>query len=171
MVIVAGSAAGVVAARVGWSPALPAVVLSAVVGVVLAVVDVRSRRLPYVFTVPMYVVCFICFGAGSIATGDYASFVRSVLAGATAFAAFMLLALVFAGQLGLGDVLLTGWLAMSLGWFGWDRVLVGLLAGLILQALIGVVIWTRHRAGPRHTLPLGPALLAGWLIGILATSV
>jgi leader peptidase (prepilin peptidase)/N-methyltransferase len=156
---VGGLVAGVVAARTGWSLALPAFMLAAVVGVALAVVDVRVRRLPYVFTVPMYAVCLACFGAESIVNGHYWPFVRSILACATTFAAFLMLALVFAGQLGLGDVVLTGWLAMSLGWLGWDRVGVGLLAELILQALVGAVSWTRRRAGGRQMLPMGPALL------------
>lgn len=167
---VGGLVAGVVATRTGWSLALPAYVLAAVVGVVLAVVDVRIRRLPYVFTMPMYAVCLACFGAESIVNGHYSSFVRSVLAGAITFAAFLVLALVFAGQLGLGDVVLTGWLAMSLGWLGWDRVGVGLLAGLILQALVGAVSWAGHRAGGRQMLPMGPALLVGWLVGILVAT-
>ncbi len=166
----AGATTAAVGVRLGWSLALPAFVASAVVGMVLAVIDVRQRRLPYVFTVPMYALCLICFGAESILTGDYSPLVRSALAGAATFAGFLLLALMFAGQLGLGDVVLTGWLAMCLGWLGWDRVALGLLAGLILQALVGAVSRARDGPGPRRTLPMGPALVAGWLVGIMVSA-
>src|SRR6266545_464655 len=165
-----GVTAAAVGVRLGWSLALPAFVASAVIGVVLAVIDMRQRRLPYVLTVPMYALCLISFGAESILTGDYSPLVRSALAGAATFAGFLLLALMFAGQLGLGDVVLTGWLAMCLGWLGWDRVALGLLAGLILQALVGAVSRARDGPGPRRTLPMGPALVAGWLVGIMVSA-
>jgi leader peptidase (prepilin peptidase)/N-methyltransferase len=169
MVVAAGVAAAGVGVRLGWSLALPVYVLSVVVGAVLAVVDVRRHRLPYVLTVPTAAACLVCFGVASVVADDYAAVMRAVLAGAAAFVGFLLLALAFAGRLGLGDVVLVGWLAMSLGWLGWDRVGLGLLTGLILQALGGVALVARRRTWLADKLPMGPALLVGWLVGVLVT--
>jgi hypothetical protein len=58
----------------------------------LAIVDTRSRRLPYVFTVSMYAMCFACFGVASITVGTYTALVRSAIAGVTTFVGFMVLA-------------------------------------------------------------------------------
>jgi prepilin signal peptidase PulO-like enzyme (type II secretory pathway) len=168
VVLATGLSAGAVGGRIGWSLVLVAYWVSAVVGVMLAFVDIRSRRLPYEFTVPMYAVCFACFGVASIAAGEYTALVHSATAGAITVVGFMVLALTFAGQLGLGDVALAGWLAMSLGWLGWDRVVLGLVAGWVLQAIVGVVQIVRRRTGIRDALPMGPALLAGWLVGVLS---
>lgn len=44
---VAGAASGLVGARLGRHPVLPAFVLAAVVGLTLAVIDLRVRRLPF----------------------------------------------------------------------------------------------------------------------------
>ena len=66
-----------------------------------------------------------------------------------------------------GDVVLGGgWIALSLGWFAWRATALGLLVGLVVQAAGGVVLLAR--AGPRRTLPMGPALLLGWLVGVMA---
>jgi leader peptidase (prepilin peptidase)/N-methyltransferase len=80
---------------------------------------------------------------------------------------FLAVALALPGQLGLGDVVLIGWIAMTLAWLGWDRLGVGLLAGLLLQAVAAAValVWLRRRnmdAG----LPMGAALVAGWLLAV-----
>lgn len=170
VVLMTGLSGGTVGFRIGWSLVLPAYWVSAVVGVVLAVIDIRSRRLPYMFTAQMYAACLVCFGLAAVVTSDYTALVRSVIAGVVAFAGFLMLALSFAGQLALGDVVLAGSLAVSLGWLGWDRVALGLIAGLILSAIAGAVQIMRRRTGVRDTLPMGPALLAGWLVGVLVTA-
>jgi leader peptidase (prepilin peptidase) / N-methyltransferase len=42
--------------------------------------------------------------------------------------------------LGLGDVVLVGSLALSLGWLGWDHLVLGLLVGLSAQAIVTMAV-------------------------------
>lgn len=164
---VAGVAATIIGGRFGWSPELPAFLISAVVGTVVSVVDVRRHRLPHVFTVPAYVACAACLVAASIAGHDYAPLTRSVIAAAGVHLTFLGLALVFPGQLGLGDVVVAGWLSMTLGWLGATQVLAGVVAGFLLQAVVVAVIALSGRFRRRMVLPLGPALVAGWFVVVV----
>ncbi|WP_435827222.1 hypothetical protein [Actinoplanes philippinensis] len=74
-------------------------------------------------------------------------------------------ALALPGQMGLGDVSLMGVIALTLGWLKVETAGVGLVAGVLTQAVvaIGVVIRTGNR---RLKVPFGPALLAGWFLAI-----
>ncbi len=165
-------ASGLVCATVGTLAIplalLPAYCLCAVSAIALAIIDVRVRRLPYALTGVMYGSCMVAFLAHTAATGEVRPLVTCLVAGAVAFLAFLALALALPGQLGLGDVVLVGWIAFSLGWFGWRAAALGLLVGLVMQATVAVVLLARP--GPRRMLPMGPALLIGWLAGVVAAT-
>ena len=166
--VVSGAVSVVLGTVLGSSLVMPAYWLCGLLGVALAIVDVRTRRLPYAMTGVMYASCAVTFGLSAAGSGAVSPLVRVVLAAALASAGFLVLALAFPGQLGLGDVVLVGWVAFSLGWFGWRMAVVGLLAGLIIQAAVGILVLVR--AGPRRPLPMGPALLIGWLVGVLVAT-
>ncbi len=135
--VISGVVCMIVGTVLGSSLVMPAYWLCGLLGVALAIVDVRTRRLPYAMTGVMYASCAVALGLSAARSGDASPLVRAVLAAMLAFTGFLLLALAFPGQLGLGDVVLVGWVAFSLGWFGWRVAVVGLLAGLIIQAVVG----------------------------------
>jgi leader peptidase (prepilin peptidase) / N-methyltransferase len=166
--VVSGAVCMVLGTVLGSSLVMPAYSLCGVLGVALAIVDVRTRRLPYAMTGVMFASCAVAFGVSAVGGGDARPLIRAVLAAALASTGFLGLALAFPGQLGLGDVVLVGWVAFSLAWFGWRVAVVGLLTGLIIQAAVGILVLVR--AGPRGTLPMGPALLIGWLVGVLVAA-
>jgi len=166
--LISGYISMILGTFLGWSIVMPAYWLCGLLAVGLAIIDVHVRRLPYAITGVMYASCAVAFGVSAAGSGDARPLVRAVLAAALASMGFLVLALAFPGQLGLGDVVLVGWVAFSLGWFGWRVAVVGLLAGLIIQAAVGILV--RVRAGPRRALPMGPALLIGWLVGVLVAA-
>src|SRR6266508_5789656 len=152
----------------GASILMPAYWLCGLFAVVLAIVDIRRGRLPFVITAAMYLVSAVAFGAEALVGGDATPLTRAGVGAVVVLVAFLVLALALPGQLGLGDVVLLGWVAFSLAWFSWRVAVVGLLAGLIGQALVGALV--RLRSGTGRTLPLGPVLLLGWLAGVLVTA-
>jgi leader peptidase (prepilin peptidase)/N-methyltransferase len=168
-----GGIAGIVTAMVGLvlgrSIAAPALVVCSVVGVALAIVDLRCRRLPYAMTSVLYLSAGLAFAAAAVADRDAIPIFRAAASSAAALAALLVLALALPGQLGLGDVFLFGWVVFSLAWFGWHPVVVGVLAGLIGQAVAAAALRIRH--GPGYKLPMGPALLLGWFVGVAAAAV
>jgi leader peptidase (prepilin peptidase)/N-methyltransferase len=159
-------ATGLVGLRLGWSLALPACLLTAVSGVLLALIDIRRRRVPYVVALPTYGACMTTLAVAAVIHGSGASLVRAVLATAALSGGFLGLALAMPGQLGLGDVVLVGVLGATLGWLGWEAVWAGLVAGLLLQAATVLVLLMLRRTRMGLAVPFGPALVGGWLVAV-----
>ncbi len=163
-----GTATGVVAARLPWSPATPAYCIFAIVGVGLAIIDVRHHRLPHVLTGILWATSTAGLIVESLASGHVRALVTGTAAGACVAASALLIAFTMPGQLGLGDVSLSGVIALSLGGLSVEAAALGLLAGVALQACIalGGALRNPGRPGNSH-LPFGPALLVGWFIALL----
>jgi leader peptidase (prepilin peptidase) / N-methyltransferase len=170
--LIGASIAGIVSAILGlvfgWSFATPTLVICSALGVALAIVDLRCRRLPYAMLSLLYLANGLPFAIAAAASRDTGLIVQASVSAATAIVAFLALALALPGQLGLGDVFLFGWVVFSLAWFGWRAVEVGVLAGLAGQAVAGLVL--RVRRGPGYKLPYGPALLLGWFVGVVTAA-
>jgi leader peptidase (prepilin peptidase)/N-methyltransferase len=144
------------AALVGWLRGpweLWALWPAGLLGVGLAIVDVRRRRLPFI-------------AVDAVVSGVWAPAWRALVGCLVALGLFLAVAFTLPGQLGLGDVVLVGWVAMTLGWLGWRPLGTGLLAGLFLQAALAAILIALRRRRVEGGLPMGPALIAGWLIGV-----
>jgi hypothetical protein len=159
------AAALIVAAALPLSPALPAFWLFAVVGIGLAITDARRRRLPHGPTGALWASCLLCFTVTVTTSGNVGPLVRALIAGSVTTAALVAVALAMSGQLGLGDVAFAGAITLSLGWLSWQSAAIGILAGLLLQGVIGLIVKMRRRSD--GVMPMGPALVAGWLLAVL----
>ena len=149
--------------RFGWSAELPAWLWLAAVGLLLAVVDLRTLLLPNRVLLPGTVGGVVLLAVAAAADGSWPALGRALLAGAVAFVALLVLAVIAPSGLGLGDVKLAGLLGLYLGWLGWPVLLAGLFLGFVLQAVVGVALLAARRVDRKAGLPFGPALLAGAL--------
>ena len=156
------------ALRFGVSAELPAYLVLAAAGVLLAVVDLRHRLLPNRVIGPALVTGALLLTAAAAVDGRWDDLGRAGLGAAVLFAVFLLLALISPSALGMGDVKLAGLLGLHLGWLGWDAVLLGAAAGFAVQALLSLVLLAARRIDLRGELPFGPALLAGAVLAISA---
>ena len=155
------------ALRFGPNPALPAFCYLAGIGVPLAVIDARCRRLPDALTLPSYPVALALLGFAALLLPGGAGHFRGALAGmALAWGAFLLQVLLYPAGLGWGDVKLAGLLGLYLGWLGrgWPdqgALLAGLFLGYLFAAAAGLALIAARRASRKSRLPFGPYLLAG----------
>ncbi|MEU6505276.1 A24 family peptidase [Streptomyces sp. NPDC046942] len=155
------------AAATGARPELVAWLLLAPVGVLLAVVDVRVRRLPDPLTLPLAPAALALLGLAALLPG-HAGHWPTALYGALALgAAYYVLHLVNPAGMGFGDVKLALGTGAALGWYGWSTVLLGAFAGILLGALYGGALVAVRRAGRGSAIAFGPFLLAGALAGLL----
>ena len=139
--------------------------LTAVLGIGMAVVDLRSRRLPHALTAVLWGASATCFVVDAVMTGNSIRLIVGVSTAVATASALFLVALALPGQLGLGDVNLAGALALPLGWLHWTAAPMGLLAAFSIQAAVALGLRvTRRRAIGAQGMPLGPALILGWLI-------
>ena len=70
--------------------------------------------------------------------------------------------------MGLGDVVLAPVLGLALGALGLGPALVGLMAGFVLGALVGVLLLSTGRLRRGERLPHGPFMLLGAAVGVFA---
>ena len=162
-----GAVFAVMALRFGFSPLLPAAWYLAAAGVALAVIDVRTRRLPDRLTLPSYPVALVLLGGGGLLLPGGARHLAGALTGLAATGVFFLL-LAFArpGGIGWGDVKLSGLLGFYLGWFGAGALLAGLAGAFVLAAVAGLALIAAGRATRKSHLPFGPFMIASALAAV-----
>ena len=145
--------------RVGPAWHLPAFLLLAVLGVLLALVDLRHHLLPDRVVLPALALATVLLVVAAALEPAWPALLRALLGAVALFLAFLVLALVSPGGLGMGDVKLAALLGLHLGWVGWPAVLLGALAAFLVQALVAVALLAARRVGRRSDLAFGPAML------------
>lgn len=125
---------GVLALRVHPPLVLGAACSLAAAGVVFAVVDARTHRLPDRVVVPTLVVVAVLLATAGLAEHRPAPLVTAVVGGAATFTFYVLLGLV-TGGLGFGDAKAGAVCGLVLGWYGWEAVLRGTTIVFVLTAL------------------------------------
>ena len=158
---------GAFAWRFHDSAALPAYLYLAVVGALLAVVDVAVKRLPNPFTLPSYLVGLVLLGGAALLDGHPARVRYAVTGLAVLWALYAAQHLIAPGAIGWGDVKLAGVLGLYLGWLGSAAWWLGVLAGFVLGGLYAIGLLVSRRGSRKTEIPFGPFMLAGTVVGIL----
>ena len=138
----------------------------AAIGVALAAIDLDTHRLPNVIVLPAYVVVAVLLTAASIVYGDYSQLLRAAIGGAILFAAYLVMALVYPGGMGFGDVKLAGLIGLLLAFLGWGSLVVGAFAAFLLGGIFGIALLLSRKASRKSGIPFGPWMLAGAWLGI-----
>lgn len=144
---------------------LPAFLLLAWAGVALAWVDLDVNRLPEGLTLPVILALVVLLAAAAAVTGEWTSFGRALLCGASAWVLFVATAVIAPGGLGLGDATLAGLVALPLGYLGWDRPVIAIVVAYLVAAVAGLVGLATRRLSRRSFLAFGPFILLGALVG------
>lgn len=164
----AAAMAGVVAWRVDLPELLPVWAVLAGVGALLAFVDWRTQLLPYLIVAPLYLVTLALVALGALLLDDRDVLVHALIANVVVYVLFRLMYWIgtrfFGGAFGYGDVRLSGVLALGLGALGSSEVLVGMYAGFILGAVLGIVLARLKIIDPRG-YAFGPYMVVGAVIG------
>jgi leader peptidase (prepilin peptidase)/N-methyltransferase len=166
LLLVAGVLCALTTWRFGAAWDLPAFLVLAVAGVLLADVDLRHRLLPNRLLAPAFGAGAVLLAGAAALTGDWTALLRAGLGAAALFAVFLALALISPRSMGMGDVKLAGLIGLYLGWLGWSTLVIGALAGFVVQALVALVLLAGRRIGLRSELPFGPAMLLGAVFAI-----
>ncbi|MCW3843791.1 A24 family peptidase [Micromonospora yasonensis] len=164
--VTAGLAGGLVAAALGPVAVLPLFLAVAVLGVLLAAIDIACRRLPDTLVLPALAVTPVLFAAVAAVTGQWGDWLRALLACLASGVVFIGMALLPGGGYGMGDAKVAALLSWYFGWLGWQAVLLGALLPWLLNAPLLLALLVSGRVGWKSHLPFGPALLAGGLLAV-----
>ncbi|MBP5937678.1 prepilin peptidase [Streptomyces acidiscabies] len=152
----------------GLRPELAAWLLLAPAWVLLAVVDVRVRRLPDPLTWGLAVAAPALLGVAALVPDHAGEWTTALLGAVVLGAAILVLHLLNPEGMGYGDAKLAVGLGAVLGWYGWDTVLLGAFAGFALGAGYGGVLAVVRRSGRGTTIAFGPFLIAGAVLGVVS---
>ncbi|MGW4947753.1 prepilin peptidase [Actinoplanes sp. NPDC004185] len=158
---------GMLGATIGPAPLLVVLLPAALLGILLALIDLRCLRLPDPLVALLAVGTVVPLGVVALLTGELAVLVRATLAAVLSGGIYLIIALLPGAGLGLGDVKLATVLGFTLGFLGWPALAVGLLTPHLINGPLALTLLLTRRAERRTALPLGPALLTGALLGCL----
>jgi leader peptidase (prepilin peptidase)/N-methyltransferase len=134
------------------------------VSIALALIDIDTHRLPNVIVLPSYLVAAVLLTAAALLAGNPATLLTAALGGLALGGVYLVLALVYPGGMGMGDVKLAGVLGMFLGFLGWPQVAVGFFTAFLLGGIYAVILLVARRAKRGSGISFGPWMLAGaWL--------
>lgn len=168
-------AAAIIAGSIGWSidsrAILPLWVFLAAVGVLLSYIDWHTRRLPTRIVAPSYAVVLALLTVAGYFADDWHRVAQSLIAGAAVFALFFVAWLIVPHGMGYGDVRLSGILGIALGWLGWSEVFVGIYAGFVFGAILGLILG-RLKIVDAKGFAFGPFMIVGaWFGAVFGPAV
>ena len=170
--LLAAAVTALLFARFGTQPDVAAFAYLGVVGVVgvaLTEIDLAVHRLPDRLTLLTYPALIVLLGLAAVSDGNGAALIRALLGGLVLAAAYLLLGLASAGQLGGSDIKLGGLIGLALGWLGWQTLIEGAFLGFVLAAMAGLALLAMCRISLRTKTSFGPFILAGALLAVLAS--
>ncbi len=147
--------------------ALVAFLYLAAISIALSFIDIEHHRLPNAIVLPAYAVGIILLATSCILIGDYAALLRAGIGMAALGLAYLTLALLWKGSMGLGDVKLAGVLGLYLGYTGWGALAVGSIGAFLLGGIFGLVLILLHKTTRKSGIPFGPWMVLGAWVGIL----
>ncbi len=158
--------AALVGAVVGWDWPLVYLVPLTPLGVVLSVIDWRTKLLPTRLIIPAYLFLLPVLLVLALVTSDWSALWLALGAGVVVRGFYWLFWRFTRSGMGFGDVRLAGLIGLALGFLGWGELLVGVYAGFLLGALVGGVLAVA-RVLDRKSYPFGPFMLVGAVAGVL----
>ncbi|QLD12833.1 prepilin peptidase [Microbacterium oleivorans] len=143
------------------SAVVPAVLLVPALGVsiALAVIDLRSHRLPNRLVFALYPFALAYAVWRGFHESSALPVVGAAISASVLFAASYLL--YRGGGLGGGDVKLAGALGLATGAHGWEILVLATAAAFLSGGLVALVLIALRRADRRTRIPFGPFMLAG----------
>lgn len=146
---------------------LPYCVLAAF-AVILGLIDVVERRLPSLLTYSGIGIVGSLLVALAVLNSRGTDLLRAAGGMASIVAFYLVLALVSRGGLGAGDVKLGGLLGLALGWLSWSALVTGTFLGWLTASAVWLLLRLSRTRARRSLLPMGPFLLIGALLTIIA---
>ena len=140
----------------------------AAVSVALTLIDLDTHTLPDKIVLPAYLVGTTLLGASSLVSSDYGALLSAGVGLAALWLLYFLMAVLYPGGMGFGDVKLAGVLGLFLGWLGWGALFVGAFAAFLLGGAFALVLLLSGRVSRKGGIPFGPWMLAGAWVGIFA---
>jgi len=163
---VTGVAFGLLGQRTGVDALLPAFLAVTATGTAIAIVDLREKRIPNRMLLTATPIVTVLLAAALLLRGEPGRLVAVLVGAAAMFALYLVIALAVPAAMGMGDVKLAALLGGVLGATGLTGWLVGLLGAFLVGGVVAVIALVTRRIGLRGSIPFGPWMVVGAVIGL-----
>ena len=167
---VVGCLSGAFGGRFGIGPVGVTALIFVVGSIVLAEIDLRTRRLPREISYPLFGSMLLGIGISSWHEGTSRRLVDALVGAAIVTVVLLVLHVVSRGELGDGDVRLAPALGTLACFGGIETVWTGLFVAFVSAGGYVAVLMTLGRASRSTTVPFGPFLIGGALSAVLFTT-
>jgi leader peptidase (prepilin peptidase)/N-methyltransferase len=133
-------------------------------GIALAVIDARTRRLPNRLVALLTAGGVLFFTSAAIVEQNLPALWRALAGLGISFAIYLVISLAARGGLGAGDVKLAAPVGLYLGWLGWEALVWGIVLAFVVGGMAGLALAARKRRLRGLTVPFGPFMLAGVVV-------
>ncbi|HUH07444.1 MAG TPA: prepilin peptidase [Egibacteraceae bacterium] len=154
--------------RIGATWALLGYLLFAWTLLVVAVIDLRTRRIPNRLTYPLTPVLLGLMVVAALLGGQPSIALRSLFGGLAAFGALLVLALISPRGMGMGDVKLAAFIGVGLGYLGWAHVLLGIFGAFLVGGVIAIGLLLTGMRKRKDQIPFGPYMAVSAMLALLA---
>jgi leader peptidase (prepilin peptidase)/N-methyltransferase len=135
------------------------------VGVALAFIDLRHKRLPNILTLRAAAMIVVLLALDAIPDG-WPDLLVAIECAAALFTLYLLMNLLTGGAMGMGDVKLALSIGLLTGYLGWFHAVLATLIAFLAGGIISAVLLVSRRAGRKSTIPFGPFMLLGLIMVI-----
>lgn len=156
---------GMIAGQASQHHALPVWIVLCSAGVALAFIDLRTRLLPFALVTPMTLAIGSLLLVATLVSSDWASLVRAFACGFAVWGFYRLSWQLSKKSIGYGDVRLSFALGACLGYVSITATVFGVWLGFAIGAT-AALLTLRNRALANHSIPFGPAMIAGAVLSL-----
>lgn len=135
--------------------------------IALAIIDIEVQRLPNPIVLTGYIIAIVLLLPAALLLGRPEALLTALIGEAALFVFYLVVALIYPGGMGFGDVKLAGLLGLYLGYLGWPELIVGAFAAFLLGGIAALVLVLARRGGRKTRLPFGPFMLGGAWVGVV----
>jgi leader peptidase (prepilin peptidase)/N-methyltransferase len=152
---------GVVAARIGLEPELPAFLVLTAFLIALSAIDLDTFLLPKKLVWPAFFAGVVLLGGAALYEGDARGAAEAAAGAAIAFAVLFAIHFISPKGMGFGDVRLAAVLGLYLGYLELPLVGVGLFLAFLVASVVGIGLMVAKKRGRKDRVPFGPFLAVG----------
>lgn len=138
-------------------------------GIALSLIDTKVHRLPDALTTTATVGAGLLLTAQAVTSGEPNPLFRA-LTGAAGLGAVYLIAILAPTGMGRGDGRLAVGIGLVLGWVSIPTVVLGTVVAMVLAGAWTAHGWIRGWLGSSDQVALGPHLITGAFLALLATT-
>lgn len=168
--VVAGASFALLALTVDGVLSLVAYCFVAAVGILLAIIDVAVHRLPDRLTMLLAIGTLAALTVQALVASAGRHLLEAMVAGAGAAFFYLLMSLLTAGGIGLGDAKLAFGLGAAVGYSGWTATFFATVLALLLTGVAAVVLLVFKHADRKDAIPHGPFMVLAAIATLVLTN-